>query len=100
MQSHALGGQFRDFRDGYVVACRDVVDGVAFFPVSMSHQNGIDDVIDVDVALALLAVSQDIEPFRILQQASNEVEADPMCLVGPDDIAKTEGAATQVEQNE
>src|SRR5512132_782066 len=92
-----LGGQISDFRDSDVVACGDVVGLVGARGFAMGGQNRVDDVLDVDVRLALLPVAKDSEPGRIFEEPTDEVEADTMSLPRADDVAEAEDPTCEAE---
>ena len=64
-------------------------------PILVGEQHRADDVGDMDVRFALLAVAEDAELCRVLAQPADEVEADAVRLPPADDVAEAEGTAAR-----
>ena len=58
-----------------------------------ASSTALDDVVDMDVGLALRAVAEDAQVRRIREQPPHEIEADAVRLPRADDVAEAEGAA-------
>src|SRR6185312_9935471 len=92
-----FGCQVGDFRDGDLVAGRDVVDVVVAGALAVREQHGSDDVLHMDVRLALRAVAEDAQPARVREKRAREVEADAVGLARADDVAEPKRAAGEAE---
>src|SRR5207253_9467580 len=75
-----LEGELRNFAHGDVIPGRDVVSLELLRTFLVGEEHGVDHVVDVDIRLALRAVSQDLERVGPLQQTPDEVEADAVRL--------------------
>src|SRR5262245_6216858 len=96
-ETNRLDGKVGDLGDRQVVARRDVERLVVPCRVAMGRQNGVDDIVDVDVRLALPAVPEDRQLRSVLEQPADEVEADAVRLPRPDDVAEAEDQPREPE---
>src|SRR5215211_1511091 len=98
VEADGLDGEIGDLGDGDVVAGRDVERFVAACRgAAIGHQHGVDDVLDVDVGLALPPVAEDPQRGRIVEQPAYEVEADSVRLSRPHDVAEAEHPSREPE---
>ena len=96
-QANTFDGELCDFGDRDIVAGCDVKNVIGRAGQRVCRQDCIDDVIDMNVTLALAAVPQNAELGRIFKQPSYEIEADSMCLMRSDDVAKAKGTTAQAK---
>jgi hypothetical protein len=96
-EAEALAAEVGDLLDGDVVQ-RPGVEHVKRLAVGIGHlEHRVDDVGDVDVGLALLAVAEDGQARRVLTQPAHEVIGDAVGLTRADDVGEAEDDDAEAE---
>ena len=90
-----LDGEVGDFCNGDGIVGGNIEDGERGNSFLRSAQRSLDDIGDVDVRLALLAVAEDAKTFGFSGKAAHKVEAHAVGLAGTHDVPETENAGVQ-----
>jgi hypothetical protein len=94
-EPEGLDGEVRDFGDGDGIVGGNVEDGERGHSFLRSAQRSLDDIGDVNIGLALLAVAEDAETFGFGGEAAHKVESHAVGLAGADDVPETENAGVE-----
>src|SRR5262245_50414984 len=96
MQARALNRQIRDFADSNVVG-RDVINRKASGGALGRQQNGIDDVPDMDIGLALRSVTEDAQLMWGFHELPQKIKADPVSLSRSDNVTEPEHSSREIK---
>ena len=66
-------------------------------PGALRGQDGLDDVVNVDIGLALLAVTKYAQAARVVEKTTDEIEAHAVCLARANDVAESERPRSDAE---
>src|SRR5579883_3469716 len=83
-----------NFRYGDGIVCGDIEDREGLMAALFHTQNGVHNVRNMDVMLALPSIAKDAQQTRIFPQFADKVEPHAMCLPRPHNIGKAESTCS------